>query len=146
PLRLHVRRVERAYHGEHGLYVARVVADAGRVELAVAHLDLYLQALLKDRVHVRVNDNDRAAARAAARGDDVAYGVAPNVERFVAAQQVLDEGCALPLLARRRVRNVKSRGPCCVKDRGRARECSGTERQKANRSRGRQKARGKRQK
>src|SRR5947209_14374577 len=100
---LYVRRVERAYHGEQGLDVARVVADAGRVQFAVAHLDLDLQALLKDRVHVRVKDDDRAAASAAARGDDVADGVAPNIHGLVAAQNAFDEGGALLLPARRRV-------------------------------------------
>ncbi len=42
-------------------------------------------------------------ARAAARGDDVAGRVAPHVHRPVTAQQALDEGGALGLLARGRV-------------------------------------------
>src|SRR5207237_1968512 len=94
---------ENAYPCDNCLYISRVITDAGRVYLAVTHLNFYLQALLKDRVHVRVQDDQGAAARASARGDDVADGVASNVERFVAAQDALDEGGALLLLARRRV-------------------------------------------
>src|ERR1044072_1311566 len=56
--------VEGADRGEERFDVARVVADSGRVNTAVAHSGFDLQTRLKDCVHVSVEDRDWTTAAA----------------------------------------------------------------------------------
>src|SRR5689334_25032315 len=53
-----LRGVERAERGEQGFDVARVVADTGSVNAAVANSGFDFQTGLKHSVHVRIKDND----------------------------------------------------------------------------------------
>ena len=101
--RLNFRFIQGANRRQQRLDVAGVVANAGCVDSAVTDRGFDLQARLKDRVHVRIKDNQRPTAGSSTNCDQVAGGIVVNIVEMILSQQTLNVFRALLFLPRWRV-------------------------------------------